>query len=162
MSWKSLMPRPWFVAIFFVGAFPWGMLAVWTPPFGLNWGLMGAVAVVGLVAVIGAVYVGPKAGNSAARTAFEVIAFISFTEGAFACWYATLSAQSSEAFAPPLSKVDAVYFTISTATTTGMGDIHPVSAAARMVVTVQMVLSLFLIAAALGVALQRFLSASDK
>jgi hypothetical protein len=55
-----------------------------------------------------------------------------------------------------LSKIDAAYFTIGTATTTGMGDIHPASQGSRLLVEFQMVVSLFLVVTALGLAIQRF------
>ena len=86
----------------------------------------------------------------------QVLASISSVEGIFGQVYELLSATRPEAFNSPLTGIDAAYFTISTATTTGMGDIHPVSSAARLLVTAQMVVSLALVVAALGVALNRF------
>ena len=91
-----------------------------------------------------------------------VVAGTVCVEGIFAQFYYWLSLQSPSAFDTgasnaALSKIDAAYFTISTATTTGMGDIHPASQAARLLVTLQMVVSLFLVVLALGLALQRFI-----
>jgi hypothetical protein len=86
----------------------------------------------------------------------QVLGSISSVEGVFAQVYDVLSANRPQAFSSPLTGIDAAYFSISTATTTGMGDIHPVSEAARVLVTAQMVLSLALVVAALGVALNRF------
>jgi hypothetical protein len=44
------------------------------------------------------------------------------------------------------------------ATTTGVGDIHPVSGSARLIVTGQMITSLYLVVIALGTAAQRVLA----
>jgi Ion channel len=86
----------------------------------------------------------------------RVLGSMSLLEGIFAQIYDLLSANRPQAFSSPLTGIDAAYFTISTATTTGMGDIHPVSGAARLLVTAQMVSSLALVVAALGIALNRF------
>lgn len=51
-----------------------------------------------------------------------VLAQVIFVEGFFATLYYVLSAQSPQAFDCPLTRIDATYFTVSTATTTGMGD----------------------------------------
>jgi hypothetical protein len=56
------------------------------------------------------------------------------------------------AFNVPLTRIDATYFTISTATTTGMGDIHPVSGAARLLVSAQMIASLYRVVIAITTA----------
>lgn len=77
-------------------------------------------------------------------------------EGCFALGYYLFSAHDPGAFVPGLSRIDAAYFTVSTATTTAMGDIHPASQVARLVVTCQMAGSLFLIVFALGTAMTRF------
>ena len=89
---------------------------------------------------------------------FLTVAFVSLTEGIFAMLYLGMSTRSPAAFSEPLSRASAAYFTISTATTTGLGDIHPVTDSARMLVTAQMIVSLVVIAAALGTAFQRSLS----
>ena len=58
-----------------------------------------------------------------------------FVEGTFAELYYAMSANSPHSVGPPtLTGIDVAYFTISTATTTGIGDIHPVSGAARLAV----------------------------
>jgi hypothetical protein len=59
-----------------------------------------------------------------------------------------------------LSGVDAAYFTISMATSTGMGDIHPVSSTARPVVSCQMVASLYLTIVAIGTVVLRVFTPS--
>jgi hypothetical protein len=82
--------------------------------------------------------------------------------GLFAVLYYALSVESPQAFNVPLTRIDATYFTISTATTTGMGDIHPVSGAARLLVSVQMIASLYLVVIAIGTAAQRVLARDDR
>jgi len=66
-------------------------------------------------------------------------------------------------FTPPiLSRIDAAYFAISTATTTGMGDIYPASSYARLIVSAQMVFSFILFVGAIGTALQRGIARADR
>ena len=93
----------------------------------------------------------------------HVVAGTVFIEGQFARHYFAMSALSPGSFdpRPPLSRIDATYFTISTATTTGMGDIHPASAYARLIVSAQMVFSFVLVVIAIGTALQRSLAGAD-
>lgn len=63
----------------------------------------------------------------------------------FALIYASISAGDPAAFTEPLTKEDAVYFTVTTLSTTGFGDITGVSSGARWVVTSQMLFDLVLI-----------------
>jgi hypothetical protein len=94
----------------------------------------------------------------AAVIAVLVVCQAVYVDGIFADCYYALSAQSPRAFEPsPLTGSDAAYFTISTATTTGMGDIHPASSAARLIVSGQMVASLYLVVIAIGTAVGRVL-----
>ncbi|MGO9154175.1 ion channel [Mycobacterium sp.] len=90
-----------------------------------------------------------------------VLAQVIFVEGFFALLYYALSAQSPQAFNCSLTRVDATYFTISTATTTGMGDIHPVSGTARLLVSAQMVTSVYLVVIAITTAIQRVLARGE-
>ncbi len=53
-----------------------------------------------------------------------------------------------ESFTQPMNKVAAVYFSVTILATVGFGDIAPVTDLTRIVVTVQMVLDLVLIGAA--------------
>lgn len=57
----------------------------------------------------------------------------------FASGYTSLSEASAGAFAEPVDRLDALYFTTTVLATVGFGDITPVTGAARAVVTVQMV-----------------------
>lgn len=52
-------------------------------------------------------------------------------------------------YSEPLTKVDALYFTVTTLATVGFGDITPESETARVVVTFQMLVNLVFVGAAL-------------
>ena len=56
------------------------------------------------------------------------------------------------------TRVDAVYFTVTTLSTVGYGDIHAISQAARVVVTVQILFDLMF----LGVLVRVFIGAARK
>ena len=60
----------------------------------------------------------------------------------FASCYVTIAGQQPGAFSEPLSRTDGLYFTVTTFSTVGYGDISPVSQLARVVVTIQMVVGL--------------------
>jgi voltage-gated potassium channel len=62
-----------------------------------------------------------------------------------AATYAGMSQASPANFTQPLGRVDALYFTVTVFATVGFGDIAPVGAAARILVTVQMLADLVLI-----------------
>jgi voltage-gated potassium channel len=57
----------------------------------------------------------------------------------FAAAYVKLADTQAEAFTEPLSRTDALYFTITVFATVGFGDITPVTDAARITTMVQMV-----------------------
>lgn len=56
----------------------------------------------------------------------------------FSAVYIELARGTGRAFTEPLNKVDAVYFTVTVFATVGFGDIAPVTQAARIITTVQM------------------------
>ena len=60
----------------------------------------------------------------------------------FATGYTALSDLAPDAFSEPLDRVGAFYLTVTVLATVGFGDITPVSSAARVAVTVQMVCGL--------------------
>lgn len=68
---------------------------------------------------------------------------------AFALVYLSMAQLDPTAFSEPLTKVSAVYFTVTVLATVGFGDITPVTDATRIVVTMQMMLGLTLIAVVL-------------
>ena len=92
----------------------------------------------------------------------HVVAGAVFLEGQFACHYFVISTIWPGSFTPPLSRIDAAYFTICTATTTGLGDIYPASPYARLIVSAQMVFSFILLAIAIGTALQHEIARADR
>ena len=76
----------------------------------------------------------------------------------FAGTYTVLSQVDPASFSEPMARTDAVYFTVTVFATVGFGDISPVSTAARVVVTVQMLANLLL----LGYVVRAILSAVDR
>jgi hypothetical protein len=64
----------------------------------------------------------------------------------FSFSYLTLSQADPGSFSEDLGRVDAVYYTVSTLTTVGFGDITADSTGARILVTIQMLFDLALIA----------------
>lgn len=80
--------------------------------------------------------------------AFEALTLIyaMFVLG-FALVYVTLSHIDPGAFSEPLDKIDAAYFTLTTLTTVGFGDIAPRSGLARIIVCGQIVAGLVVLGA---------------
>jgi voltage-gated potassium channel len=64
----------------------------------------------------------------------------------FATVYLSMAQANTSSFTEPITKVSAVYFTVTVLATVGFGDITPITDAARIAVTVQMVLGLTLVA----------------
>jgi uncharacterized membrane protein len=64
----------------------------------------------------------------------------------FAVTYLAMHQVNPDSFSEPLTKVSAVYFTVSVLATVGFGDVAATSEVARMVVTAQMVSGLTLLA----------------
>jgi hypothetical protein len=63
----------------------------------------------------------------------------------FASTYVVLDGTRPDTFSEPMSRVDALYFTVTVFATVGFGDIAPVSQPARILVTVQMVADLLVL-----------------
>jgi voltage-gated potassium channel Kch len=74
-----------------------------------------------------------------------VVAFEVFI-GVFAVVYFVMSNDDPTNFSEPLSRIDALYFAVTTLTTVGFGDIVPVQDGARLAVTLQMVFDVAFIA----------------
>jgi voltage-gated potassium channel len=75
----------------------------------------------------------------------------------FAAAYFLIAGSTRTDFTEPLSRTDALYFTVTVLSTVGFGDITPKSELARVVVTVQMVVNLILI----GLGLRTLLGAAQ-
>jgi hypothetical protein len=73
-----------------------------------------------------------------------VVAWVSAVQSGFAQWYYGI-ALAGGSFNQPLTRFDATYFTISTATTAGVTSIAAESTYARTVVMGHIVLSLFIV-----------------
>jgi hypothetical protein len=138
----------------------WGLVAFLSPHCPL-WAfiLIGPVILLILLMVFWGLF-GSALRDAPGRTAVGIVCLTSGAQGLFALAYYFLAARSPEAFKGSLtSPIDAAYFSISTATTTGMGDISPASGGARLLVTAQMVISVFLIVIAVVTVVQRSLTA---
>jgi len=64
----------------------------------------------------------------------------------FSWVYLTMARSAPHTFSQPLNRISALYFAVTLFSTVGLGDIAPVSDAARLVVTIQMVADLIVIA----------------
>jgi hypothetical protein len=79
------------------------------------------------------------------RAAQAVVLLLLLLVVPFATAYAYASASDPANFTQPLTRIDALYFTVTVFATVGFGDIAPVTEGARVLVTVQMVIDLVLI-----------------
>jgi hypothetical protein len=115
-----------------------------------NWWLglvVGTVALVAIVPVtvrrVAAIESSSQPVVAAAEAIIIVVAMLVF---AFSAVYLAIDRNGGQ-FVGLDTKVDAVYFTVTTLATVGYGDIHAAGDVARITVTAQMVLDLSLIAA---------------
>jgi hypothetical protein len=76
----------------------------------------------------------------------------------FAATYFLMAKTSPASFSDHLTRTDALYFTVTTFSTVGFGDITAVSESARLVVTAQMILDLLL----LGLGIRVFIGAVQR
>ena len=107
-----------------------------------------AVAAWQLRVILRARYPGLRAGQALATT---VPLFLLL----FASAYFVMARASPASFSHPLTRTDALYFTVTTFSTVGYGDITATSQTARLVVTAQMILDLL----ALGLGIRVFIGA---
>jgi len=105
-----------------------------------------AVAAWQLRLVLRARYPGLRAGEALATT---VPLFLLL----FASVYFVMARASPASFSHPLTRTDSLYFTVTTFSTVGYGDITATSQAARLIVTAQMILDLL----ALGLGIRVFI-----
>lgn len=133
-------------------AAPWVLFAASTPAdsswFPL-WDLAGAVGAAAAV-VVGVVRVGVRLRRWPIAVGIYVSAVnLGIAEFAYLYWSASQAQRS--AFSVALSKVDAAYFSWTTFTTTGFGDIAAQSQFARLAVTSEMALTFVAVAGGLAV-----------
>jgi voltage-gated potassium channel len=107
-----------------------------------------AVATWQLRLVLKARYPGLRAGEALATT---VPLFLLL----FASVYFVMTQASPASFSHPLTRTDSLYFTVTTFSTVGYGDITATSQTARLIVTAQMILDLL----ALGLGIRVFIGA---
>jgi hypothetical protein len=113
--------------------------------------------------VLGIVFVSdlwPERSGAATRALNAVSFGIAFAAlvGVYSATYLQLAHDSSKCFGPQrLGHVEALYFTITTFTTTGFGDIHADSSVCRMVVATQTLVGLVLITVAIAALAARLL-----
>jgi Ion channel len=105
--------------------------------------VLGLVALAGIVAwqvraIIGSEF--PRV--RVLQALFVAVPFYVLT---FAAAYFLIAGSGNANFAEPLSRTDALYFSVTVLSTVGFGDITPKSEIARLVVTIQMIANLILI-----------------
>jgi len=92
----------------------------------------------------------PHPGVRAAETLAFILPFFLLL---FASTYFVMERASAVSFTQPLTRTDALYFTVTVFTTVGFGDISAKAEAARVVVIVQMLADLVLLGAGIRVLL---------
>jgi voltage-gated potassium channel len=91
--------------------------------------------------------------------AFEALGFVvGLAVVSFASVYVVISSRDVTAFSEPLGKTDGLYFSLTTATTIGYGDISPRTEGARIVVMIHMVANVVV----LGVAARVIVNAARR
>lgn len=78
--------------------------------------------------------------------------------GWFSAAHFDISTRHPASYSEPLSRLDSVYFTVSTMTTTGFGDITPRSSAARAVCLAQMASGFLLLGIVAALLVSRWVS----
>jgi len=114
----------------------------------LGVGLLVIAAVIGWGVKITAA--SPYPGVRAAETLALILPFFLLL---FASTYYLMERASAVSFTQPLTRTDALYFTVTVFTTVGFGDISAKSEAARVVLIVQMLADLVLLGAGIRVLL---------
>jgi hypothetical protein len=128
-------------------------------PFG--WGpvlaLLGGLVLVALLTAwqVRSVLRSPHPGRRAAETLALTVSLILVL---FAAGYQALAAADQAVFSEPLTRTDTLYFVVTVFATVGFGDISPVSDAARVLATVQMIADVVLI----GLVVKAMLSAAER
>ena len=105
--------------------------------------------VIGLAALIGLVAYQVRAISGSRYPGLRALEALAFTVPLFlllfASTYQVMAAISARSFSQPLNHTGALYFTVTVFATVGFGDITPTTAAARLVVTGQMIIDLIIL-----------------
>jgi voltage-gated potassium channel len=105
-----------------------------------------AAVIVAIVAiVVWQVHAIVKADTPLLRAVQALAVTVTLAVASFAYVYVVFSNNDPGSFNEPLTKTDALYFTVTTLATVGYGDIHASSETARIVVTLQMVFNVAVI-----------------
>jgi len=110
-----------------------------------------AVSALQVRSIIGATYPAVRAVGALATT---VPVFLLL----FGATYFLMAKTSPASFSDPLTRTDALYFTVTIFSTVGFGDITAVSESARLAVTAQMILDLLI----LGLGIRVFIGAVER
>jgi voltage-gated potassium channel len=137
------------------------VLYYWLPLEGRSDAWAVTQLVIGLVVLLGVVAWEVRAIITAEyprmRVVRAVFVAVPFYVIVFAVTYFLLAQSGGPDFNEPLSRSDALYFTVTVLSTVGFGDIVPRSELARLIVTLQMVANLVLI----GLGLRTLLGAAE-
>jgi hypothetical protein len=107
------------------------------------------LSVVVLVVAVGVSVRSVLEAEYPALRAFELItAVVTLAIIVFASVYVVVSDGDQTAFSEPLGRTSALYFSMTTATTIGYGDIHAQSDVGRIIVMVQMIVNVAIIGVA--------------
>ena len=105
--------------------------------------------VIGLAVLIGLVAFQVRAISGSRYPGLRALEALAFTIPLFlllfASTYLVTAAISARSFSQPLNHTDALYFTVTVFATVGFGDITATTAAARLVVTGQMLIDLIIL-----------------
>lgn len=143
LPWRALIVRAVIVSVVVLVAY---FTLPFTTAFDVGSGVVLTVglAVIGVLLVwhIRAIRVSPYPRAKGVETVALVVPlfFVVFATG-----YHVMSHLDPVGWSEQLSRLDALYFTVTVFATVGFGDIHAVSQTARAVVTVQMLSNLILI-----------------
>ncbi len=89
-----------------------------------------------------------RADHPFLRAMEMVIVVVALATVSFASIYVIMSTHTDAVFSEPLGRTDALYFSLTTSTTVGYGDIHAKSEGARIVVMVHMVTNVVVVGVA--------------
>jgi voltage-gated potassium channel len=137
------------------------LFPVGEPRGDVSWlaGLAGGVASLGLVALVVRRQLRARRQGFAGLTAVEaLLSALYFLVVVFAQVYFRLESASPGQFEGIADRTDALYFTVTTVTTVGFGDVHAQETLARALVTVQMLFNFFYLGTALRLLTNRDVS----
>jgi len=136
------------------------VLGVPIPPSGGPAGYVG-IALAYMLVLVGIVFVKSTLTDPAALLATFAFILAGFV-GAFAAIYVQLSHDSpGSCFSAPVTKVDAIYFTLGTLSTAGTGDLTVVSEQCRAIVSAQLVAGFVMVTIAVAGLVSRLMHDSS-